>query len=103
MVLVRQALKEASGMGLNVMRVFAHTTDPNFPMQTSAGVYNEKVLKALDFVMVEVSPPLFLFPPPSPPPHTSCLHSLSLSYIPGNFIHTIASFNYDGIAKCAPR
>ena len=53
--LVRQALREASRMGLNVMRVFAHTTDPNFPLQTAPGVYNEKVFKALDFVLVEVS------------------------------------------------
>ncbi len=52
--LVRQALREASHMGLNVMRVFAHTTDPNFPLQTAPGVYNEKVFKALDFVLVEV-------------------------------------------------
>ena len=41
-------------MGLNVMRVFAHTTDPNFPLQTGPGEYNEKVFKALDFVLVEV-------------------------------------------------
>ena len=53
--LVRQALRQASHMGLNVMRVFAHTTDPNFPLQTAPGVYNEKVFKALDFVLVEVS------------------------------------------------
>ena len=52
--LVRQALRQASHMGLNVMRVFAHTTDPNFPLQTAPGVYNEKVFKALDFVLVEV-------------------------------------------------
>lgn len=52
--LVRQALTQASGMGLNVMRVFAHTTDPNFPLQTGPGEYNEKVFKALDFVLVEV-------------------------------------------------
>ena len=52
---MRQALREASRMGLNVMRVFAHTTDPNFPLQTAPGVYNEKVFKALDFVLVEVS------------------------------------------------
>jgi mannan endo-1,4-beta-mannosidase len=51
---VRQALRQASHMGLNVMRVFAHTTDPNFPLQTAQGVYNEKVFKALDFVLVEV-------------------------------------------------
>lgn len=65
MALVRQALKEASGMGLNVMRVFAHTTDPNFPLQTAAGVYNEKVFKALDFVLVEVT---FLSSPFASPP-----------------------------------
>lgn len=41
--LVRAALKQASGMGLNVMRIFAHTTDPNFVLQTAPGVYNEKV------------------------------------------------------------
>lgn len=51
--LVRSALKEASGMGLNVMRVFAHTTDHNFILQTAPGQYNEKVFKALDFVLVE--------------------------------------------------
>lgn len=41
--LVRTALKQASGMGLNVMRIFAHTTDPNFVLQTAPGEYNEKV------------------------------------------------------------
>mmetsp|Transcript_10777 Transcript_10777/g.32342 ORF Transcript_10777/g.32342 Transcript_10777/m.32342 type:complete len:600 (-) Transcript_10777:893-2692(-) len=51
--LVRAALKQASGMGLNVMRIFAHTTDPNFVLQTAPGEYNEKVFKALDFVLVE--------------------------------------------------
>ena len=54
---MRQALRQASRMGLNVMRVFAHTTDPNFPLQTAPGVYNEKVFKALDFVLVEVMLP----------------------------------------------
>lgn len=39
---MRSALKQASGMGLNVMRIFAHTTDPNFVLQTAPGVYNEK-------------------------------------------------------------
>ena len=41
--LVRSALKQASGMGLNVMRIFAHTTDPNFVLQANPGEYNEKV------------------------------------------------------------
>ena len=36
-------------------RVRAHDDDPNFPLQTAPGVYNEKVFKALDFVLVEVS------------------------------------------------
>ncbi len=49
-------------MGLNVMRVFAHTTDPNFPLQTAPGVYNEKVFKALDFVLVEVGSTLGCMP-----------------------------------------
>ena len=30
-------------MGLNVMRIFAHTTDPNFVLQANPGEYNEKV------------------------------------------------------------
>ena len=41
--LVRSALKQAPGMGLNVMRIFAHTTDPNFVLQANPGEYNEKV------------------------------------------------------------
>lgn len=40
---MRAALRQASGMGLNVMRIFAHTTDPNFVLQTKPGEYNEKV------------------------------------------------------------
>ena len=31
--LVRQLLREAAGAGLNVMRTWAHTTDPDHPLQ----------------------------------------------------------------------
>lgn len=34
--LVRELLRKATDSGLNVMRTFAHTTDPNYPMQASA-------------------------------------------------------------------
>ena len=31
--IVREALRQASEAGLNVLRTFAHTTDDNFPFQ----------------------------------------------------------------------
>ena len=35
--IVREALRQASAAGLNVLRTFAHTTDDNFPFQVRVG------------------------------------------------------------------
>lgn len=51
--LVRELLRKATDSGLNVMRTFAHTTDPNYPMQIRPGQYDEDVFRALDFVIAE--------------------------------------------------
>ena len=32
---MREALRQASEAGLNVLRTFAHTTDDNFPFQVN--------------------------------------------------------------------
>ena len=37
--------------GVNVIRLFAHTTDPRYPFQESPGVYNEDAFASLDSIL----------------------------------------------------
>lgn len=49
--ILARAFRNASMMGLNVVRTWAHTTSSRFPFQVSPGQYTEEGLEALDFVM----------------------------------------------------
>uniref|UniRef100_A0A7S2TAQ3 mannan endo-1,4-beta-mannosidase n=1 Tax=Chloropicon roscoffensis TaxID=1461544 RepID=A0A7S2TAQ3_9CHLO len=50
-----QQLQTASQSGLNVMRAWAHTIDPSYPVMKSHGWYDEEGLKALDFLLSEAN------------------------------------------------
>ena len=50
-----QQLQTASQSGLNVMRAWAHTIDPSYPVMKSPGRYDEEGLKALDFLLSEAN------------------------------------------------
>ena len=50
-----QQLQTASQSGLNVMRAWAHTIDPSYPVMKSPGWYDEEGLKALDFLLSEAN------------------------------------------------
>jgi len=39
--------------GMTVVRIWAHSVTPGWEMEPSAGVYNETVLRGLDFVIAE--------------------------------------------------
>jgi len=52
--LTRQ-LQTASQSGLNVVRAWAHTIDPSYPVMKSPGVYDEEGLKAIDFLLSEAN------------------------------------------------
>jgi len=49
--IVDDTLRQAAEQGLNTIRMWAHTTSDVFPFQTAPGVYDERGLKALDFVL----------------------------------------------------
>ncbi|KAI8106412.1 hypothetical protein M9435_000956 [Picochlorum sp. BPE23] len=44
-------LAELQQDGVNVIRVFAHTTDPRYPFQESPGVYNDDAFASLDYIL----------------------------------------------------
>ena len=48
-------LQTASQSGLNVVRAWAHTIDPSYPVMKSPGVYDEEGLKAIDFLLSEAN------------------------------------------------
>ncbi|XP_071687337.1 putative mannan endo-1,4-beta-mannosidase 9 [Rutidosis leptorrhynchoides] len=50
---VTDAFEQASKLGMNVVRTWAFSDGGNKPLQTSPGVYNENMFKALDFVISE--------------------------------------------------
>lgn len=52
-MLIRRTMQEAAAAGLTVIRTWAHTTNPDYPLQESPGKYNEKALFALDTVIDE--------------------------------------------------
>lgn len=37
--------------GLTMLRCFAFATNPQYPMQTSPGVYNEAIFRGLDYAL----------------------------------------------------
>lgn len=49
--IVDRTLREAAAAGINTIRMWAHTTTSLYPFQTAPGVYDERGLKALDFVL----------------------------------------------------
>nr|XP_043609588.1 putative mannan endo-1,4-beta-mannosidase 9 [Erigeron canadensis] len=50
---VPDAFKQASKLGMNVVRTWAFSDAGNKPLQISPGVYNEDMFKGLDFVISE--------------------------------------------------
>lgn len=46
---MREALRQAAGSGLNVLRTFAHTTDDNFPFQVGGAA------RCIDYAVSEMS------------------------------------------------
>lgn len=49
------AFQQASAMGLNVARTWAHSITNRFPFQLSPGKYDEKGIAALDYVLDSAS------------------------------------------------
>lgn len=49
--IVDATLAEAAASGINTIRMWAHTTTSLYPFQTAPGVYDERGLKALDYVL----------------------------------------------------
>ena len=43
--------KEAKASGLTAVRIFAHGDGSTTVLQPSAGVYNEKVFRSLDYII----------------------------------------------------
>lgn len=50
-----QQLETAASSGLNVIRAWAHTVDPDYPVMKGPGEYDEFGLRALDFLLDEAS------------------------------------------------
>ncbi|UPR03103.1 glycoside hydrolase [Chloropicon primus] len=50
-----QQLQTASQSGLNVLRAWAHTIDPSYPVMKAPGEYDEEGLKAIDYLLSEAS------------------------------------------------
>ena len=51
--MVRNLLQTAAKKGLNVVRTWAHTTDPSHPVQNRPGEYIPDALEALDYVVAQ--------------------------------------------------
>lgn len=49
--LVRDIMDMAVADGLTLLRTFAFATNPQYPMQTSPGVYNEAIFRGLDYAL----------------------------------------------------
>merc|ERR1712157_561254 len=50
-----QQLETAASSGLNVIRAWAHTVDPDYPVMKGPGEYDEFGLRAPDFLLDEAS------------------------------------------------
>ncbi|PSC71493.1 mannan endo-1,4-beta-mannosidase [Micractinium conductrix] len=50
---LRSLFGRAAASGLNVVRTWAHTSDPAYPLQVSPGVYSEAAFQALDAAIAE--------------------------------------------------
>jgi mannan endo-1,4-beta-mannosidase len=48
---VEDTLRQAAEQGMNTVRMWAHTTSDVFPFQTSPGVYDERGIRSLDYVL----------------------------------------------------
>ena len=51
--MVDELLSKAAASGINVIRTWAHTTDPGHPLQERPGKYSEAVFEALDYVIAQ--------------------------------------------------
>ena len=51
--LIRELMDAAVQVGLTVMRMWSHGVTPEFATQTAPGVYNEAMLRGLDYAMDE--------------------------------------------------
>lgn len=51
--MIREVLQTAAGAGLNTFRTWAHTTNPEEPLQVRPGLYDERVFSSLDVVIAE--------------------------------------------------
>lgn len=49
--LLRRILDDAAAAGMTVMRAWAHGVQPNAVLQTAPGVYNNELLRGLDYAM----------------------------------------------------
>ncbi|MEW5298790.1 MAG: hypothetical protein WDW36_001873 [Sanguina aurantia] len=52
---IAEAMANAQGRGVNVIRAWAHSSDPKFPFQVAPGVYREEAFRSLDFVLHQAS------------------------------------------------
>jgi mannan endo-1,4-beta-mannosidase len=48
-------LLQAAALGLNTVRVWAHTSNPNMTFQISPGEYNPAAFQTLDFILLTAS------------------------------------------------
>ncbi len=51
--LIRSLLDKGRDADLTVVRIWAHTVDAQYAMQTSPGQYNEAIFRGLDYVLAE--------------------------------------------------
>lgn len=49
--LLRQTMDTAAGAGLNMLRMWTNGVTPAYAVQRSPGVYNEGMLRGLDYVL----------------------------------------------------
>ena len=51
MQLLREVMSTAVANKLTVMRFFANAVDPNYPMETRPGTFNEAIFRGLDYAL----------------------------------------------------
>lgn len=51
--MIQVFLSKAAASGMNVLRTWAHTTEPGHPLQERPGKYSEDVFEALDYVIAQ--------------------------------------------------
>lgn len=49
--IVDDTIRDAASRGINTIRMWGHTTSSIYPFQTSPGIYDERGLRALDYVL----------------------------------------------------